>query len=221
MSDPKLARNWPKSRVLQTHDAKQTHELVRFLRARYTERFFEPIRCLKRAPGNVQGYGFAVMSLCCLLIETLQCYRLGWPSSHPSDLSAWAKLPLNKSLPDPDYELRGPFDNQTIASSIAFESFFSDPKHRPFFPNVSGSAFYQQIRCGLLHQAQTKGGWRIVRSGSYWDDTAGQKAINRDEFSQRLEDCFAGFLKELEGGGWDQDPWKNTRKKLWWLAQTS
>lgn len=75
----KLARNWSKSRVLDCLEKAQKAELVRFMNERYSERFFDPIRCLRSASGNSQGYGFAIMALCCLLIETLECYRQGLP----------------------------------------------------------------------------------------------------------------------------------------------
>ncbi len=221
MRDPRLAQNWTKSRVLDCHDGKQDKELIRFLRERYIERFFDPIRCLRKAPGNEQGYGFAVMSLCCLLVETIQCYRLGWPSSSPKEFRELEKLPANSTPPDPEYKLKGPFHSNAVSSAVAFEKFFAEPRHQPFFPGVSGTVFYENIRCGLLHQAQTKSGWRIVRTGRFWDDSPGRYAVNRDEFSQRLEDCFEALLKELDGCGWDDSPWKGVRKKIWWLAQTS
>jgi hypothetical protein len=84
---------------------------------------------------------------------------------------------------------------------------------------LDGKQFYKKIRCGLLHQAQTKGTWRLLREGKFWDDSA--KSINRDEFAQRLEECFGDYLKRLREGNWDEGIWKNARRKIWWLAQLS
>jgi hypothetical protein len=217
-----LARNWEKDKVLQCHDSRERQALVCFLRERYSERFFEPIDCLAHAAGSRKGFGFAIMSLCCLMIETIQCYRLGWPSSFPKDLSDWASLPENLAVPEPFYRLVGPFDRINYSSEIVFKSFFDEPKHQTYFSELKGKgdAFYRLIRCGLLHQAQTKGGWRIIMHGQLWDDTAG-KTINRTEFSRRLDGCFEAFLQELETANWDEEVWKNARKKIWWLAKTS
>jgi hypothetical protein len=82
MTHVRLAWNWSKARVLKSLDKGQKQELIRFLRERYQERFLTPIRCLRNAPENEHGFGFAMMSLCCLLVETLGCYRSGLPSSH-------------------------------------------------------------------------------------------------------------------------------------------
>lgn len=217
-TDSLLARNWKKSKVLMCHNTKERFGLVCFLRERYSERFFEPIDCLLEAPGNDKGFGFAIMSLCCLLIETLQCYRLGWPSSSRTDISEWAKLPQNQDVPESYYRLDA---TDTFSSAIVFERFFQEPMNAHYFQAIDGTEFYEAIRCGLLHQAQTKSAWRIVTWGKLWDKSAEQKTINRDEFARQLKDCFEAFLQDLETASWDDMIWKNTRKKIWWLAQTS
>src|SRR5260370_380850 len=80
-SDLRLAANWPISKVRRCLRKKDRDGLVQFLRERHDERFFKPIRYLKGAPGNIQGYGFAMMALCALLVETIQSYRDGLPTT--------------------------------------------------------------------------------------------------------------------------------------------
>jgi len=220
--DPLLARNWRKSKVLRCHDGKEKMGLVCFLRERYAERFFEPITHLTGAPSSEHGYGFAIMSLCCLLIETIECYRLGWPSSHPAELRALEALPQNLAAPEPYYKLQRPFEHQ-FSSELAFEKFFDQAEHCRHFGDMKGKGreFYRAIRCGLLHQAQTKDGWRILTHGKCWDDAPDQRTINRNKFSRLLKQCFDELLEQLEARDWDEEPWKSTRKKIWWLAQTS
>src|SRR5262249_3818794 len=48
--------------------------------------------------------------------------------------------------------------------------------------------FYKHVRCGILHQAETTGGWRIRRNGALFDPTT--KTINATEFHNRLEKCL-------------------------------
>src|SRR6266852_4243364 len=84
--DSELARGWRASRVQSCLDQGKNRQLVDFLRQRFDDRFFEPIKVLRRAPGNTQGYGFAIMSLCSLLVESIQCFRLGLPSTYEGDL---------------------------------------------------------------------------------------------------------------------------------------
>ena len=217
-NEVRLAFNWSKSRVQECLDKGQRHEIVRFLSERHTQRFFYPIRCLKEAQAGGSGYGFAIMALCSLLIETIECYRQGLPSSSKNDLGSLKTSAANVSAP-PEYKL------DTLAfpnSGGVFGSFFTRDQHKIFFPGVDGKVFYEKIRCGLLHQAQTKDAWRIVRTGKFWEPDPTSR-INRDEFSERLEDCFKAYLRELDNeSNWNSvDLWIPARRKIWWLIQIS
>jgi hypothetical protein len=46
-----------------------------------------------------------------------------------------------------------------------FTQFFGD--YPSIFPNVDDSDFYDNIRNGLLHQAQTKNGWTVCVRGTH------------------------------------------------------
>lgn len=216
LSEVRLAKNWTKSRVLACFTNNDTVELCRFLHERYEDRFLAPIELLRLAPDTRVGYGFAVMALCCLLVETIESYRKGWPSSHGPDLNALAQRPENQAA-TAECKLVPPFPG--VDSKTAFSDFFNEPNHRPFFTGVNGSDFYTEIRCGLLHQAQTKGGWRITRSGAFWDTN--NKTINRDEFAVRTAECFENYLRELQKAAWTDSIWVNARKKIWWTAQVA
>lgn len=53
--------------------------------------------------------------------------------------------------------------------------------------------FYGHVRCGLLHQAETTGGWRIRRdSGLLFD--AGTKTVEADHFRDGVEAALAQVL---------------------------
>jgi hypothetical protein len=104
-------------------------------------------------------------------------------------------------------------------SKKMFEDFFEDPENKSFFPDVKGGLYFQKVRCGLLHQAQTKGGWRIIRSGKYWDETS--LSINRDEFAVRLRKCFDRFLVELEMTDWGKGIWPMVQRKMFLLTKSS
>jgi hypothetical protein len=62
MNEAYLSTGWPKSRVVDALNRKGGCELAEFLRERYSERFFEPIRCLKACPQDKRGYGFSVVA---------------------------------------------------------------------------------------------------------------------------------------------------------------
>lgn len=210
-----LARNWDTTRVRECLDNGRMRELVRFLRERHQERFFQPMHLLANTQDTAHGFGFAIMALCCLLIETIECYRLGLPTSNENELSELKKT-QDASTPN-RYKLDV---CQTPGSRGVFQRFFEEPAHASFFPGVGGCAFYKNIRCGLLHQGQTKRGWLVRRSGRFWDDLA--QTLNRDEFGQRLEECFDSYLKDLSFDlDWEGHAWENASRKIWWLVKTS
>src|SRR5271156_6025144 len=87
----KLAHGWPISKVRTSLANAQAIDLASFIRARHGERFFKPIKRLRESLGNNQGYGFAMMALCSLLVETIQSYREGLPTTHQGELNRLIK----------------------------------------------------------------------------------------------------------------------------------
>jgi len=212
-SEIRLARNWPMSKVRQCLDHKRKSELARFIRERYVERFFQPLQNLSRLPGNQQGYGFAIMALCCLLIETLESYRLGLPSTNYRELKNLRQIPVIPTryrIPDKKHWPR--------KGGEVFNGFFVH--YAEFFQGLNGYEFCDGVRNGLLHQAQTRNGWSIsVRGVSLFSTRT--KRINRNVFSRNLRECFEQYLVELEGASWTDQVWRNAERKIWWLLKLS
>jgi len=200
--DVLLANDWPISRVLDYIGRKSKRDIVLFLDMRHEERFFEPILQLT-CTGNKQGYGFAIMALCSLLIETMQCYRYGLPSTNRGEL---------KRLGIPEAEWK--------SGVVAFNEFFLKSEHRNLFPNVDGRDFYLNIRNGLLHQGQTKDGWKIKTDQVMLCDVQ-EKIIDRDRFSSALKNAFTAYLEELNRSDWADDNWSKAIQKICWLVKMS
>jgi hypothetical protein len=209
--DPYLAVNWRASKIRSCLRRKDKNSLVQFLRERHHERFFQPIRNLKSAPDTMQGYGFAMMALCSLLVETIQSYRDGLPTTYGRDLTRLQNLlriPAAYRLPA---TLR-------INGKKTFRRFFR--KYNDHFDGLSGVRFYKNIRNGLLHQAQTKAGWTLWKQGPrVWDPK--QKRIFRDNFAEGLEASFESYLNELRMRPWNSKLWTNAARKIWWLIRLS
>jgi hypothetical protein len=200
--DVLLANDWPISKVLDCIKKKSKGDLVQFLRVRYEERFLDPIEqlCSMR---KKQGYGFAIMALCSLLIETMQCYRYGLPSTNRGELS-------RLGVPEADWK----------NGATAFSDFFLRPEHQSLFPNIDGREFYSNIRNGLLHQAQTKEGWKIKTNQAILCDAA-ERIIDRDKFSRALKEAFAAYMGELDHSVWADDVWSRAVQKISWLVKMS
>jgi hypothetical protein len=99
--------------------------------------------------------------------------------------------------------------NTKNRSRATFRSFFSHWKQFENFRHVS-DAFYDHVRCGLLHQAETTGGWRIIRRGPL----LAERTINATRFVAALGTVLRSYGVELRHSEWDSEVWKNLRKKM-------
>ncbi|MGE5113687.1 MAG: hypothetical protein ACM3JB_22720 [Acidobacteriaceae bacterium] len=211
-TEPELAGGWSISRVRLALDCADKVSLTTFLAKRYEERFFEPIQRLRLSPGHYHGYGFAIMALCSLLVESLQCYRDGLPTTHDGEYRGLASF-----SPPAEYDVPAAERKNGLE---AFKRFFAVPQNRNLFPDVDGEVFYRAIRNGILHQAQTKNGWRI-RTGQakLWNSV--EKVLDRDKFADATASAFKKYIEELEAADWNDQIWTKARRKIWWLIQLS
>lgn len=90
-----------------------------------------------------------------------------------------------------------------------FKSFFT--RHKSKF-NFNTSFFYNNVRCGILHQAETTGGILISRDGKLYDEKT--KSINATLFMQTLKKILEEYKAELEQSEWDSEIWDNLRTKM-------
>lgn len=74
-------------------------------------------------------------------------------------------------------------------------------------------AFYTHVRCGILHQAETTGGWRIRRDNSPLFDPVAL-TVNAERFLEALEQVLDNFCQRLKTAAWDGPEWKKVRDKM-------
>ncbi|NQT24654.1 hypothetical protein HQ585_04805 [candidate division KSB1 bacterium] len=96
-------------------------------------------------------------------------------------------------------------------SQACFEDFFKTANHFSDFKESAGD-FYRNVRCGILHQAESTGGWRIWRKGPLFDKA--NLIVNATEFMARLKAYLKDYQTELEKSDWDSIIWHNFRKKM-------
>lgn len=88
---------------------------------------------------------------------------------------------------------------------LFFDSFDS---FKPF----RGLDFYKHVRCGILHQAETTGGWKISRKGPILQiDTL---TINATRFVDALSTALDRFCEDLKATPWNAPKWKKVRHKM-------
>ena len=150
-----------------------------FFKARLDSRYFEPVRTLEKTGSNV-GEGFAIVTLHCSLIEFL---------------AATLEGKTHRYFRNGDPHL-GEFEYSD--SRNMFVQFL---RQRPPFDGMfrcdrTAEDFYASVRCGLLHEARTKGRWRIrVCESAALAIDANAKVVYRDKM-QAAFDRFATWYKQ-------------------------
>jgi hypothetical protein len=147
-----------------------------FLQRRLETRYFAPIDVMQMHLGQ-QGEGFAIVTLQCALIEFLAALVEGRHFVHSSK--------------DPAWDQHAYFD-----SSGLFVRFLRREFADWFETDDEGIEFYRKVRCGLLHEAMTKGRWHINLSGERGIDVA-TSTVYRDTLQQVLKDWLAAYEGRL------------------------
>jgi hypothetical protein len=148
-----------------------------FFLTRIQTRYFDPIETLIKHGGE-EGEGFSIVALQCSLIEFLASTLEGKNYKHCKNDEARKKL----------------CDHEYCNSSKLFTHFLrtESPFKKHLRPSDRANHFYDNVRCPLLHEARTKGGWRIL---------AGEgkgPVINYEDkiiYRNRLQEKFKKFVK--------------------------
>lgn len=74
--------------------------------------------------------------------------------------------------------------------------------------------FYSNIRCGILHQGETKGKYTVTRRSS---TIKNGDEINSFRFHKALKELLQEYRKDLESKDWNDDMWKSCRQKIQYI----
>jgi hypothetical protein len=150
-----------------------------FYLTRIKTRYLEPMESI-RARGTRNGEGFAIVALFCSLIEFLESCETGQKYHH---LKKGEKLS----------------ENEYSNSSDCFQTFLKTRSpFKTLVPSKLVKGFYEDVRCGLLHEARTKGGWVVAASGSNLiSETAGEITISRNRLVPALNEYFEDYRSRL------------------------
>lgn len=143
-----------------------------FFVERLETRYLSPIDVLQKT-GAKNGEGFAIVALQCSLIEFLAATREG------------LKYVFGKADPK-KHEYSG--------SKKLFLDFLTTaaPFKRDFTHADHATHFYEGVRCGLLHEARTKKGWKIrMASAEGPSFDFDKKIVYRD----RLQGVFRQYVE--------------------------
>ena len=98
--------------------------------------------------------------------------------------------------------------------SDTFCKFFNRiPEFSEFTGNDTPSEFYKNIRCGILHQGETTGGWKIRRDGTkklYRE----KKLIDANKFRNDLKFVIEKYFESMKSKEWEAIEWQMLEKKM-------
>lgn len=100
-------------------------------------------------------------------------------------------------------------------NGLSFVKFFSrDSKFSEFATNDLPTIFYRNIRCGILHQGETSGGWLITRKSDTPLLARNPYCINATRFGKLLESSLIEYRQLLKSSSWDDELWRNARNRM-------
>ena len=142
------------------------------------------VRPLKNILPTNRRSGFLTMAASCLLIEAYQAFLEGME-----------------------------YTAKDGAGKECFKKFFKNNQaFGQLFP--FSKQFYKNIRCGVLHQAETYENWLIVREQRAPLFDPQRKKINADLFFEELTKCLLAYIRHLSKADWNDPLWKNAIFKL-------
>jgi hypothetical protein len=143
-----------------------------YFRGRLQDRYLGPIKTLQQS-GRHTGEGFSIVALQCSLVEFLESTIQG---------TNYRYLRKGEKLGPHEYSGSKDIFVDFLCKRQPFQAVFGPT------PTLAED-FYASVRCGLLHEARTKNGWRILAgsSSSALVDGAG-RIVYRNGFQ-------AGLLK--------------------------
>lgn len=96
-------------------------------------------------------------------------------------------------------------------SQLAFCNFFDRNKGFNSFRGEAQS-FYKHVRCGILHQGETTGGWHIRRDGPLFQKTS--RTVNAKLFHDEIDKVLGTYCNDLQKSDWLAPIWTSFRKKM-------
>jgi len=159
--------------ALQLDDQKSPdwEKAIAIFESRIHGRFIEPVDYLISAeeskPAPERRFGFAIMAIDCLLVETLGAFLDGLEDTEGRSKATFCKFLTTRPLFSKDF-------TQALAEQ-----------------------FYREFRCGILHQAEVGGASKVSSVGALIRDDSGKLTVNRTKFHEQLKEELLNYIAQL------------------------
>ncbi len=151
-----------------------------YFEERLNLRYLNPVKILQDN-GTFSGEGFSIMAILCTLVEFLESTVQGLE---------YKCVRYKKDLNRYEYS-----NSQEVFVNFLFTR---TPFNSHFNTTDLAREFYKSIRCGLLHEARTKNGWRILaKSQSCLLLDKDKKIVYRDDFEEAIKVFISDYGDKL------------------------
>lgn len=164
------ASNWRKLQLEEAGSPDWEVAIATFdsrIRARYIEPTDLLISTENDKLANQRRFGFTVLAIDCLLVETIGAFLDGLEDTDGASKKTFCKFLTSRQ------QFSGEFTQQLAEQ------------------------FYREFRCGVLHQAEVGGSSKVWSVGPLLQNVDGSLIVNRNMFHERLKAEFASYLIEL------------------------
>tara|TARA_R110000751_G_scaffold245736_1_gene345729 strand:+ start:553 stop:1281 length:729 start_codon:yes stop_codon:yes gene_type:complete len=157
---------------------------------RLETRYFRPIQELDKIKENT-GEGFSIVTIYCSLIEFLQSMREG---------KIYKYAEKDEKIEDPYYSDAGDMFKRFLITQKPIEKWIKSGKNDC---NKYAQDFYKNVRCALIHEARTKGNWKILVSTKHEKEYSnlpidfGNTKIFRDKLCGAFNEYLANYRREI------------------------
>jgi len=151
---------------------KDWDEAVAIFDRRVRTRYLDPVDLLLRSEAERENrwlFGFTILAIDCLLVETLQAFRMGLTNTRKRSKDMFRRF---------------------LTERPRFSQHFKAPQ--------DAEAFWEHVRCGILHQAEVRGGWRVWAVGPLITPLDKGFRVNRTAFHESLAAEFEDYKAELK-----------------------
>ncbi len=184
-------------------------ELADMFFNRFYDRYLKPFDYESIEYKKSYKNGFAIMANCCLLIETFVSYtNIEFKdNNYKSERSFGYFFITNKEF------------NVFSKGGLKLENY---EKQQDKYLNNRGIPrdFYKNVRCGIIHNGETKNNWKIVRNGTLFNSE--NKSINATKFLKNLLIVLNRFRESLIKADFNSDQiWKTYKSRLEFMIEKS
>jgi len=162
---------------------------ISYLEQRLTERYVDAADTLigseSHLPPGQKKFGFTIIALDCMLLETIGAFYLGLT------------------------------DTRKYGSTNVFTCFLTNRQQfKSDFDGTKAELFYQDFRCGILHQTEIKGDGIVWSVGQLVSEVGNSLKINRTEFHERMKKELEIYIKTLKDPAASTDERPRFKKKM-------